>query len=300
MDMRLRTIRYAIGEAIKNLWRNRLMSVASISSVMATLIILGIIFVLIININSFVEGAQSQFDEITIYVSDDVTPQELKSIHTSIESIIGVMEVTYESKDEALIKWRESWGDQGYLLEGLSDNPLPNAFIVRLRDLKDTESVVGIIRSFEGVEEVKFYKDLIDKVLSISEFIRTIGLALIVALIAISTFIITNTIKLAVNARRLEINIMKYVGATNWFIRWPFLLEGTILGMVGALIASGIIYLSYQYVYSYFTTQFYVLIASYFVPASSVMEDLIVIFIVLGAGIGALGSLNAMRKHLNV
>lgn len=298
--MKLRAIPYSIKEALKNVWRNGLMSVASISSVMATLVILGIIFVLVININSFVQGAQSQFDEITIYLSDTVTASEVKVIGDNISSIIGVKDVTYESKQQALVTWKESWGEQGYLLDGLTDNPLPNAFKVRLRELGDTENVVAIISSFKGVEEVKFYKDLIDKVLGASEFIRTMGLTLIVVLIAISTFMITNTIKLAVNARRKEINIMKYVGATNWFIRWPFLLEGTILGLIGALLAGGIVFVAYQYSYNYFTTEFYVMIASYFVPPRAVISDLLFIFVVLGCGIGALGSINAMRKHLNV
>lgn len=276
------------------------MSIASISSVMATLVILGIIFVIVININSFIVGAQTQFDEITVYLADDVPAMDIPGIQEQIAAIIGVKEVRYESKEAALNQWRESWGEEGYLLDGLSENPLPNAFIIHLRKLEDTESVVSILNTFKGIEDVTFYKDLIDKVISTSNFIRTLGLSLIAALIAISTFIITNTIKLAVNARRREINIMKYVGATNWFIRWPFLLEGTLLGAVGAVVAQGLVYLLYQYFYNYFTTQFFVLIASYFVPVKSVMSDLFVIFLVLGSGIGALGSINAMRKHLNV
>lgn len=298
--MKFRTFFYSLKEALKNIWRNGLMSVASVSSVMATLIILGIIFVLVININSFIEGAQSQFDEITVYLNDEVPATEILVIQKQIAAIIGVKEVHYESKDQAMTNWRESWGEEGYLLEGLSENPLPNAFIIRLRKLEDTESVVNILSSFSGIEEVTFYKDIIDKVMSTSSFIKNMGFGLIAALIAISTFIITNTIKLAVNSRRREINIMKYVGATNWFIRWPFLLEGTILGCIGALLAAAVIFLMYQYSYDYFTTQFFVLIASYFVPVKAIMADLLFIFVVLGSGIGALGSMHAMRKHLNV
>lgn len=298
--MKLRTLLYSVQEAVKNLWRNGLMSVASISSVMATLVILGIIFVLVININSFVDGAQSQFDEITVYLEDGVPATDIPGIQQRIAAIIGVKNVRYESKDEALAKWRDSWGDEAYLLDGLSENPLPNAFIIRLRKLEDTESVVSILDTFEGIEEVTFYKDLIDKVVSTSKFIRTLGSGLIAALIAISTFIITNTIKLAVNARKREINIMKYVGATHWFIRWPFLLEGTLLGCIGAMAAAGLVYILYQYFYNYFTAQFFVLIASYFVPVQAVMSDLVIIFLVLGSGIGALGSIHAMRKHLDV
>lgn len=298
--MKISMMAYSLKEAFKNLWRNRLMSVASISSVTATLLILGVLFLLIININSFVDGAQTQFDEITIYLKDGQSAQNIEETGKILKSIIGVKSVEYVSREEAMLKWKEEWGDQGYLLDGLQDNPLPNSFYVTLKDLSYTEAVVGIINDFDTVEEVKFYKDLIDKVLSVSRFIRTLGLALIVVLLAISTFIITNTIKLAVNARRREINIMKYVGATNWFIRWPFLLEGTFLGLIGATLAGAILYVAYSYTYGYFTNEFYVIIASYFVPARTIMSDLVVIFGVLGAGIGALGSINAMRRHLNV
>lgn len=300
MHTMFRNLIYSIKEAFKNLWRNGMMSVASISSVMATLLILGIIFIIIININSFVESAQDEFEEITLYLKEDLDTEGTEKLIEDIETVVGVREVIYLSKEEALGKMREDWGDNAYLLDGLDENPLPNSIIVTLRNLASADSVVEIIKNYDGVEDIKFHKDVIEKIMSISSFIRTIGLALILVLLAISTFIIANTIKLAVNARRREINIMKYVGATHWFIRRPFLIEGTILGMIGALLSAGIIFALYNYVFNYFTNQFYILFAAHFVPLTSVMTDLLIIFLVLGIGVGALGSINAMRKHLNV
>ncbi len=139
------------------------------------------------------------------------------------------------------------------------------------------------------------------KIIEVTNYIKNIGMVIIFVLVAISTFIIHNTIKLAVNARRREIGIMKYVGATSWFVRWPFLLEGTLLGgMFGAVLAIGVLHIGYSYTYSMFTSKFYVLIAAYLVSAQTVTADLFVIFLMIGAGIGALGSLLSMRRYLHV
>jgi cell division transport system permease protein len=130
--------------------------------------------------------------------------------------------------------------------------------------------------------------------------IRNLGMVIIFALLVLSTFIINNTIKLAVNARRKEINIMKYVGATNWFVRWPFFFEGTVLGLLGSVIALVIVMILYKYVYGIMANQFYALIAAYIVSPGEIFKDLLLIFSVIGMGIGALGSLMSMRKYLNV
>ncbi len=290
----------SIVEAFKNLWRNRMMSIASIISVMLSLLILGFVFAIIININSFVEGAQDQFEEITVYLKEGLDSEEKATLITDIEGIIGVSKVTYLSKDDALVSWKYEWGDKAYLLDGLDSNPLPDSIIISLKNLDVADSVVKVLSTLSGVEDIKFYRDVIDKILSASRFIRTLGFGIIVILLIVSTLIISNTIKLAVNSRNREINIMKYVGATNWYIKRPFMIEGTVLGLVGALIAASIIFISYSYMYNYFSSEFYVLIAAHFVPVDAVISDLLTIFVVLGVGIGALGSINAMRKHLNV
>ncbi len=298
--MKISQFSYTIRESIKNLWRNRLMSFASMSSVAATLMILGIIFILILNISSLAQGAKDQFDTIQVYLVDDLDGQQVDQLGEELYKLEGVKEIYFETKQDALNKMKLEWEDNAYLLEGLEENPLPNSYIVTLYDIGYAEYVVDEIRQMSGVEEVKFYQDVVLKILEITNYIKNIGMVIIFILVAISTFIIHNTIKLAVNARKREIGIMKYVGATSWFVRWPFLLEGTLLGIFGALIAIGILYVGYSYTYAMFTSKFYVLIAAYLVTAKSVISDLLVIFVVIGAGIGALGSLLSMRRYLHV
>lgn len=285
---------------MKNLWRNRLMSVASISSVAATLMILGIIFALIININAMAQSAKDQFDSIQAYLLDTLTAEEISVLLESVEAIDGVQSVTYESKNDALERMKESWKDNAYLLEGLEANPLPSSLIIYLEDIYYSGSVLEQIEALSGIEEVKSYQDIVEQLLSITEAIRKTGIVVIFVLIAISTFIIHNTIKLTVNSRYREINIMKYVGATNWFIRWPFLTEGTLLGLIGAGISTAFMKFAYDYVFNLMHSDFYVLVSAYVVPPETLMKDVIFLFVVIGAGIGALGSIWSMRKYLNV
>ncbi len=291
---------FTLKEALKSLWRNRMMSIASISSVSATLIILGIIFALIININSLAQSAKQQFDSIQVYLNEDMSSEEISALQHQIETISGIESVVYENKEEALVRMKNSWKENAYLLEGLESNPLPNSFIVYLTDIYYSESVLKAMDNLTGIEEIKSYQDIVAKLLAFTDLIRKAGLIIIFVLIAISTFIIHNTIKLAVNSRHREINIMKYVGATNWFIRWPFLTEGTILGLVGAGIAAGLMKMGYEYVYGMLHSDFYVLIAAYIIKPEVLIKDLVFLFVVIGAGIGALGSIWSMRKYLDV
>ncbi len=299
MAMTIKPI-FTLKEALKSLWRNRLMSIASISSVSATLMILGIIFALIININAMAQSAKDQFDTIQAYLVDTLPAAEIENIMTKIEAIKGVQSVEYESKGDALAKMKASWKDNAYLLDGLEENPLPSSVVIYLEDIYYSSGVLEGIKEINGIEEVKSYQDIVEQLLSITEAIRKTGVIVIFVLIAISTFIIHNTIKLTVNSRHREINIMKYVGATNWFIRWPFLTEGTLLGLVGAGISALLMKLSYDYVFELMHSDFYVLVSAYVVQPSDLMRDIVFLFVVIGAGIGALGSIWSMRKYLNV
>lgn len=293
-------VSYTLKETFRNLWRNRLMSLASITSVVATLIILGIIFILVLNINSISQGAKDQFTNIDVYIEEGVATEEISLLKSDIVSLQGVEDVTYKTKDQALDEYKEQWGDDGYLLDGFVENPLPNSFVITLTEIEFSEYVVNKISNMEGIEEVRYDEEFINKIITVSDYIKVIGLTLIVILIAISTFIISNTIKLALNSRRTEISIMKYVGATSWFIRWPFILEGTVLGLVGALLSAGIIFYAYRYTYNILTSDFYSLLAAYLVGVDKIFNDSLVLFITIGSGIGALGSITSIRKHLDV
>ena len=298
--MKIKSFKYTFAESFKNIWRNGIMSVASTSSVAASLLILGLIYILIVNLNSVTLGAQEQYDSIQVYLVDGVGDLEVKTLGQNIKALEYVKEVRYETKEDALKKMQDSWQENGYLLDGLENNPLPNSFEVRFSNINAVPEVAEAIKAMDGVEDVKYYRDIIEKMTNLSRMIRNIGLVVIFSLLFLSTFIINNTIKLAVNARRREINIMKFVGATNWFVRWPFFIEGTILGLMGSAVALAIVMGLYQYVYGIMANQFYALIAAYIVSPGAIFKDLLLIFGVIGTGIGALGSLMSMRKYLNV
>jgi len=299
--MIFRSAFYVLKQALVNLWRNRTMTVASIVSVTATLSILGIIFLLIVNISNFAEYASDQFDVMQVFLDDDQTTEEMKLIGDQIEAIREVSTVTFESKEQALRNMQDEWEEYASVLDGLSErNPLPNSFIVHVDVIRNSDFVALQLEKIKGIEEVKYYGDVIAKINNIKTFISTVGLSIIIILLFVSTFVISNTIKLAVTSRKHEIQIMKYVGATHWFVRWPFILEGTLLGLFGALIAASLIQVGYDYTYSLLTSDFYVIIAAYIIPPSGVMADVLEIFLPVGAGIGALGSLWGVKKYLNV
>lgn len=298
--MKIKTMGYMIKQGFIGLWRNRGMSIASISSVTASLLVLGVIITLVINMNNIALMGQSQFDNIQVYLEEELESEKINSIGTELENIQGVSHVEYESQDEALEKMKESWGDQGYLLDTLENNPLPNSYIVYFQELEASQSVVQNIQGMAGVNEVRYYQDVIDNLINIADFVQVSGLFLIVILGLIAVFIISNTIKLTLNARRQEITIMKYVGATNWFIRWPFVIEGIVLGLIGALIALVVVNFGYNYVYDMVYSRFYSLFAEYIVSTEMMLQQISLMFVVLGIGVGILGSLISMRKHLKV
>jgi len=298
--MKPRTVKYTFAQGFKGLWHNRGMAVASIGSVAASLVILGLIITLVLNISNAAYLAQMQFDEIQVYLQEDLSIKEIDSIGEQIEQIQGISEVTYESKEMALHKFKESWGEEGYLLDGLEENPLPNSYIIQVENIETADQVVEELNPIEGIDEIKYYQELISQLLNIAKFIRTAGLIIILILILVAIFIISNTIKITLNSRRQEIGIMKDVGATNWFIRWPFLIEGMILGFIGAVISIAIVYYGYQYTFDIITSRFYVMLGTYLIPVQSMMDKIVLMFGVLGTGVGALGSIFSLRRYLRV
>jgi len=300
MAMKTRTIIYSIKQGFKGSWRNRMMSIASITSIASVLMILGIVFMIVININSFSEITKEQFDTIQLDLNDDLSDGDIQNIGKSVKSIDGVKNVYFLSKEKALGNMKKKWGENGYLLEGLHKNPLPNSYVVELMDMRYADGVVKRVKGLQGLEEVRYYKDLIEKLLKVTDFIRLAGLIIIGILILISMFVVANTIKLTVIARKKEIGIMKYVGATNWFIRFPFMIEGMLLGIIGSAIAIAVISFGYKYVFDLVTQRVYVMISVYMVPAPVFIKSIAIIIAALGIGIGVLGSIISMRKFLRV
>ncbi|MFA7411766.1 MAG: permease-like cell division protein FtsX, partial [Tissierellaceae bacterium] len=230
--MKLRVVRNIVKQGFQGMWRNRGMGLASISSISAVLMILGLVLILILTINNVVLETKTKFDEIQIYLEDSLTNEDLDNIEYQIKDLEGVLSVVFLSKEQGLEIMKEGWEEESYLLEGLEENPLQNSYIIQLRDIKYAEEIVPRLKLIKGVDDVKYYQDIIDKLLTIANYIRFVGIGVIGALVLISIFIISNTIKITVSSRKREISIMKYVGATNGYIRGPFIIEGILFGLM--------------------------------------------------------------------
>ncbi|SHH20771.1 cell division protein FtsX [Caloranaerobacter azorensis DSM 13643] len=298
--MKFRLFKNIIKQGFVGMWRNRMMSLASIGSVMSVLIILGIILVIVLNINNLTGMAKEQFDEIQVYLEDGINEEQIENIGEKLRELDGVLAVIYQSKEQALEIFKKEWGDKAYLFEGLEKNPLPNSYIIQLKDIKYTEDVVNRINGLTGIEDIRYYKDIVEKMMAISNFVRAGGLAVISILILVSIFIISNTVKLTVAARRREISIMKYIGATNGYIRGPFILEGIFLGAIGSILAILIVSFGYKYLFLVVNERLYVLFTVYMIPYYEILDDIIIMFTAIGIGIGVLGSIISLRKFLRV
>lgn len=299
MNMNFRILKNIIKQGFQGVWRNRGMGLASISSITAVLIILGIVLIMVLSINNVVIDTKSRFDEVQIFLEDEITDEQLARIENEAKNTQGVLSVVFQSKEQALETMKKQWEEDAYLLEGLETNPLPNSLIVQLKDIEYADLVVDKVSDFQGIEEIKYNKDIIDKLILFSNYIRAGGLVIVAILILVSIFIISNTIKITVTARRREIDIMKYVGATNGYIRGPFIIEGLVFGLIGAIISILIVYYGYGYFFNRVNDRLYVLFTVYLVSPKVLMKDIAIIFTSIGLGIGTIGSLVSLKRFLN-
>ena len=289
--MRLKTGEYFIQEVFHSLRRNNWMTFASIGTVAVSLFVLGVFLILVLNMNRLAGMLESQV-QISVYLEDHLTDREKRQIGYDIESLQGIDTVTYVDREEAKARLAERLGDQKYLLDALSeDNPLPDAFEVTVTTPSVVESAAEAIDSLQGVEEAKYGQDVVEHLFDITRLMRIFGFVLMGLLGGATLFIISNTIRLTVFARRKEIAIMKYVGATDWFIRWPFLLEGVVLGCIGGYIAA----------YAAMAAKIYSTLAFFpLMPQYPFMNYVTLAILLAGIVIGAIGSVISLKRFLRV
>ena len=297
MVMSLRTKEYFIREDFVSIRRNGLMSIAAISTVAISLLVLGLFLVLVFNINNMASMLESQV-QITVYVKDEVSADKLTELKGQLTKITGVTKVGFTSKEQAMKDFRKRLGEQKELLDSLGDvNPLPNSFAVHVDKPENLKSIAEKIRKLENIESMRFGQEIIEQLFKVTYFIRVGGLVLIVFLTFATLFIISNTIRLTVFARRKEVSLMKYVGATDWFIRWPFLLEGMMLGLIGGVVAFVLIGI----VYSIIVEQIHSTLAFMpILPKQPLLSNVSILIVFLGMTIGATGSFISLKKFLKV
>lgn len=296
--MKINTIKQFIIDAFKSLRRNKTISLASVITVAATLFIFGVFMLLALTINMGVKSIEDTV-EVKIFLKDNIDLVQKRDLELELKNADGVKSYKYESKFEALQSFKEQLKDKKSLLDSFdsSNNPMPAAFIVKLDKVEDAENVQNQFKSKLGVEDIGNQKEVIDKIIQISNTVKWIGVVVFLILAGVSLFLIANTIKLTVFSRRREIGIMKFVGATDWFIRWPFIIEGIVIGILGAVVSNISLYFLYDMAYTKVVMQ---LMTISLVSPSYVFSVMLGEFILAGILVGALGSFLSLRKFLDV
>lgn len=297
-DMRISTIKFFILDSLKSLKRNKTISIAAAATVAATLFILGVFWLTILNVNQGILEVESRV-EVKVILKDDITIIQQRDLEKKIKNTNGVIEVNYETKAQAIEKFKKQLGQQNKgLVDGLEkDNPMPNSYIIKVQKPEIVSNVVNGIKDMKGIDTIKDGREVVNKLMTITKTIKWVGSVIFVILMGVSLFLIGNTIKLTVYSRRKEIGIMKYIGATDWFIRWPFIIEGMIIGIAGGVISDIILYYAYRIAYVKASSG---LIIIQLVQPQYVLCNVLGVFILAGMIIGAIGSISSIRKFLAV
>ena len=292
----LRQAYYIFQEVGRSLIRNSLLNFAAVGTTAISLFVLGVGVLLVINTNEIAKTIESDI-EIMVYMRHNLAEEDALTLEPLIDNISGVQETTFISRDEALKSLVKQFGDEVDESVG-EENPLPDTIKVKISDPREVNKIAAEIEDLPGVESVRYGgQDFVKKLFSLTNWVRIIGLLLITLLGLCGIFLIATTTRLTIFARRREINIMKYVGATDWFVRWPFLLEGIILGFFGALLAVGVLYFSYGALIAKIqeTISFLPLVNS-----SAVLFRIFEGLLAIGIVMGAVGSTFSVRRYLRV
>lgn len=298
--MRYNVLTYLIGEGFSNVFKNKKQAMTSIGMMCVTMLIFGVFFVIGENLNHFVDQVQSE-QGIQVFMKLDATDEQITTLKQELHSIDGINTVDIISQAQALQQVKERFGDKAYLLEGHDESIFQVSFIVTLTDLSKSAKIQDQISHLSNVEEIRSSNETISTLVKIAKGIRIATYVISICLIVFAIFIIANTIKLTVHARRREISIMKYVGATNGFIRWPFAVEGMIIGIISGGISTAL--LAGLYTLAVNNDGFVKIISKMgltLLHFTDILNLVVLVYLVLGIGIGVLGSTISMRKYLKV
>ena len=317
--MRISTIGYVGKQGIKNIWRNKMFSLASIATMSACIFLFGLFFSILVNFQYIIRTAEEGV-AITVFFEEDATDEQKQEIGQQLEEHEGVADVRYVSADEAWEEFqKEYFGDNPELAEGFKDdNPLASSdnyevymetmdnddesLIARSRSLSETQNdLVKFAQGLDGVREVNKSDVVANTLSSVNTLVAIVSIAIIIILLGVSIFLISNTVTMGITVRKEEIAIMKYIGAKDFVVRSPFVIEGLIIGVFGAAIPLTLLYFLYDKAVEYIMTRFSILQNIIdFLPVGTVYQILLPIGLVMGIGIGFLGSFFTVRKHLKV
>ena len=301
--MRPSTIWYTLKQGVKNIKRNMMFSIASVLTMSACILLFGVFYSIVNNVNNIAHKVEEEVP-ITVFFDEGTTDEQIQQIGVLIQERPEVAQIQYESADDAWEKMKKEYFGDTDAAEGFKDdNPLVNSsnYQVYLKDISKQAVLVAYIQTLDHVREVNQSEQAAKTLGSINKLVSGISIVIIVILLLISVFLISNTVSVGITVRKDEIGIMKYIGATDAFVRAPFLLEGMVLGVIGAAIPLVILYFAYNSAVTYVLTRFNVLMGVVeFIPVGRIYMTLLPIGLALGIGIGLLGSFWTTRKHLKV
>ncbi len=298
--MKINTFFYTIKQGFVNIFRNKWFSLASIATIGACLFLFGLFYSIILNFQNIVKTAQ-QGVCVTVFFDEGISQERIEEIGVLIDKRTEVSKKEFISADEAWESFKDDYL-QGYE-DGFTENPIPNSanYVIYMNDVSMQPALVTYLEGIEGVREVNKSELVAVTLTGVNALIAYISVGIIVILLAVSIFLISNTVTIGIAVRKEEITIMKYIGATDFFVRSPFVIEGMMIGAIGALIPVGIIFVLYNKVIEYIMSEFSMLSKLLsFLPVEDVFNTLFPVSLIMGVGIGFLGSITTVRKHLRV
>ncbi len=298
--MRISTFFYTIKQGIINIFRNKWFSLASIATIGACLFLFGLFYAIVMNFQSIVKNAEEGMS-VTVFFDNGISQERIQEIGAMIEKRTEVSKIVFKSADEAWAEFKEEY--LGEYSDGFTENPLENSasYEIYLSDVSMQPALVTYLEETEGIRLVNRSEVMASTLTGVNALVAYISVGIIAILFAVSIFLISNTVTIGISVRKEEINIMKYIGATDFFVRAPFVIEGMMIGMVGALIPIGILYVLYEKVIEYIMLRFSILTKLLsFLPVEVIFNTLLPASIIMGVGMGFLGSVTTVRKHLKV
>ena len=298
--MKYNRLGYLIGEGFSNVFKNKKSTMASIIIMCATMIIFGLFLIIGENVNHFVDNLKLQ-QGFQVFMKEDATQEEMDKVKEDIRALDGISTIEFVSKEQGLNTMKEKLKDEKGVLDGFNVQKIKASYIVKVTDLERSKTIQSEVEKIDNVVKITNSNETAMKLISIAKVIRIATGVILLLLIIISTFIISNTIKLTVHSRRKEISIMKYVGATNSFIRWPFIVEGIVIGIISSIISIIIVGGTYIIITTKMAESDFVRVMGMnLVGLNEMLTSIILVYLILGIGIGTVGSVVSMRKYLKV
>lgn len=297
---KLRSLFAILNNGFTSIWRNKGMGLVSIVTIFAVMFLVGILLLVVLNINGLVQTVNRSLDKVIVYLYDEVTVEDTESLLFELSNIAEIEKLTYVSKEQAMVRAQEMFSEDSFIQSGLEKNPFPASIVIELKHIDRADDIVENLESDDRVEDIGYYKELISKFIKIDRVVKIGGFVAFIIIIFLSIFVISNIIKIAISSRGTEIEIMKYVGASESFVKGPFIIEGLFYAITGSILS----FFAVVYFYSKFADIYgrtiYEYVSYRLVNINNIAFDILIIFVSIAIGIGSIGSITSIRKYLKV